>query len=139
MILFNTLGYNIILDLDMPEKTVIIVAHGSKKNEANLEVIEYVKELNNYSKNVLIVFEYAFLEFTEPSIVSQIDKAAKTGSTQIILFPFFAVKGKHVSIDLPRIIDECKIKYPKINFRLTKYLGEIPGVKKLISNYLGTC
>ncbi len=46
------------------------------------------------------------------------------GCERIVIIPFFLFSGNHVTRDIPRIIAEEKVKYPKVNFIFTRNLGE---------------
>lgn len=65
----------------------------------------------------------AYLEINTPSIPEAIDRAARAGSRDIRVLPYFLLTGRHVLEDIPRIILEAKKKHPKTAIRLCPYLG----------------
>ena len=107
-------------------KAVLLVSHGSRIFRTKEEVKKIVKVLKK--KSGLGIFEFAFLEIESPSIPEGIDICVKKGAAQIIILLNFLNAGRHVDIDIPRIVREAKLKYPKIKFKITKPVGRHPRI-----------
>ncbi|RXI43978.1 hypothetical protein CRU99_06020 [Malaciobacter mytili] len=115
--------------------TLIIVAHGSKLESSNMEVIELVKNIKKENNSLHIT--YAFLELSKPSLLEEIEEQIKTGAKEIKVFPYFLAAGKHVKSDIPNIIEQSRVHYPNIKFELLPHLGICKGISSLIlSNIL---
>ena len=108
---------------------VLLISHGSRSAKTKEEVLELIEQLKLKSPHVL--FECAFLEIEHPSIPSGIDLCVSKGATQITILLNFLNSGRHVDEDIPAIIKEAQIKYPQINFRITKPVGQHTGIANL--------
>lgn len=115
-------------------KAVLFVSHGSRIAQTKTEVQEFVKILKKRSG--LAVFEYAFLEIESPNIPEGIDICVQKGATQITLLLNFLNAGRHVSLDIPRIVKEASLKYPKVEFTITKPIGQYNGIVDLFLDLL---
>ena len=61
------------------KEKVILVAHGSRKKEANEEILTLSKKLNAKMAKQGVVVCAAFLEMAKPSIEDEVKQAAKEG------------------------------------------------------------
>ncbi|MCF8068065.1 MAG: CbiX/SirB N-terminal domain-containing protein [Desulfobacterales bacterium] len=113
-------------------KTLLIIAHGSRREESNKEIAALADSITKISQDYFKIISHAFLEFTDPSADYQIEKLAGLGASEIIVFPFFLASGNHVIKDLPEILKSAEEKYPHITFKQTPHLGRIDGLKNLI-------
>ena len=107
-------------------KAVLLISHGSRIAKTKKEVKSLVKVLKKKSK--IPIFEYAFLEIESPSIPEGIDRLVQKGAKEILLLLNFLNSGRHVDIDIPRIVREAKCKYPEIKFKITKPVGQHLGM-----------
>ena len=104
-------------------ESLLVVAHGSRRQASNEEVISNVTLFKNcYAKEVDIVLT-AFLELAEPTIPDSIDCLVRLGSRKITVLPYFLAAGTHVVKDVPAIINEMKRKYPHVEFVITPHIG----------------
>lgn len=107
-------------------KAVLLVSHGSRIRETKTEVERLVNVLKN--KSPIPIFEYAFLEIESPSIPEGIDICVQKGATQIVILLNFFNTGRHVGLDIPKIVTEAQKKYPFLKFRITEPLGQHRGM-----------
>ncbi len=81
-----------------------MVAHGSKKGLSNDEfqnlANKIISEDTDFEK-----IDAAFLEFATPNIATVVKKQIEQNIKKIYIYPYFLNSGKHVSIDLPNIIN----------------------------------
>jgi len=114
-------------------KSLLLVAHGSRKVSSNAAVEQLVDKLRQQlAGSGFDSITHAFLELTQPSIADGIKKLADEGSSQIVVMPYFLAPGVHVVDDLPDLIDVARKQYPSIDFTETPYLGEVEGMIGLI-------
>jgi sirohydrochlorin ferrochelatase len=111
-------------------KSLLVVAHGSRRQESNHEVRELAGRLraleNQYER-----IECAFLELAEPSIPGGLRQLIQTGSEEIVVLPYFLSAGRHVATDIPDEVDIVRAEYPAVTIHLAPYLGAasaIPGL-----------
>ena len=104
-------------------KYLLLVAHGSRRQESNEEVRELAQSLDSRSSDFDEVGA-AFLEIAEPLIPDGIVKAIEKGATEVVVFPYFLSAGRHVVEDVPADVDSVKEKYPDVKINIAPYLGE---------------
>ncbi len=114
-------------------KALILIAHGSKKEKSNEEFRELVDEIKNLNSNKYEKIETAFLEFVTPSIEDIVKDLVIQNIKTITFYPYFLNSGKHVSIDIPNIVNTLKIKYPNIEFNVLEHFGLSNKIASIIS------
>ncbi len=75
----------------------------------------------------------AFLERTEPDLVTTVAELVQKGVNQITIVPMFLGIGRHAREDMPLLVNKLQGIYPKLNFRLNPSIGEEPEVIRLIA------
>jgi sirohydrochlorin ferrochelatase len=119
-------------------KSLLLVAHGSRKESSNDAVEQLVSKLRE--KLVGSGFDeitHAFLELTEPSVPAGIKTLVDVGSTEIVVMPYFLAPGTHVVDDLPELVDDARKTHPLVSFVVTPHLGEVDGMVSLILQSAG--
>lgn len=117
-------------------KSLIILAHGSRRKESNLEIKDLTEAVKKISCNEYGHIEYAYLELAEPSLPEAIDNSVKIGALNITVFPYFLNSGSHVTQDIPEIIKTAKDKYPGCIFNITACIGMLEDMPKLILEHV---
>ncbi len=117
-------------------KTLLIIAHGSRRKDSNDEVRRLADRIRENSGPAFGLVVCAFLEISSPQMDSAIADLAEEGATSITVFPYFLAAGTHVANDLPRIVDEEKENYPTIHFEILPHLGALQGISSLILNHI---
>jgi sirohydrochlorin ferrochelatase len=112
-------------------KSLIIIAHGSKKKSSNNEVIDIVNTIQQSDTKYDIV-EPSFLEFAIPNLEKSIQVCIDKHAVDIDIYPYFLNSGKHVTVDIPNLIEEFKSKYPKISFVILPHFGQSTTIKDII-------
>lgn len=111
------------LSMDNPLifQALLIVDHGSMRKEANL-LLEDVADLLRNQKPGQIV-HIAHMELAEPSIGQGIEACIRDGATEILIHPYMLSPGRHVTQDIPALVEESSRKFPQIKFTVTPPLG----------------
>lgn len=104
-------------------KSLLLVAHGSRRRASNDEVKLLVERLRNHASGQFASIEYAFLELAKPSIPDAIDALVSQGCDEIVVLPYFLSAGTHVAEDIPAIVDDKKTQYPNIPIELAPHIG----------------
>ena len=118
----------------MANNALIIVAHGSRKESSNSEIIllgEKVKPLVDTQYDVV---KTSFLEFAAPSLKESITDCVKEEARDIVILPYFLAPGKHVTFDIPAIVKQMGIMYPEVKIVLKEHLGSAKGMASLLSS-----
>lgn len=113
-------------------KALIILAHGSRRQESNQEVAALVNEVRKISTNEYDAIEHAYLEIAEPDLPLSIKQTIENGASDITVLPYFLNSGNHVKRDIPAIIKQASKKYPSCKFRISSFIGMYKGMPDLI-------
>lgn len=113
---------------------VQLIAHGSRREEANADLEEVANRLRDHGGYDFIVASY--LEIADPSIPVAAQLCVATGATEVLLMPYFLSAGSHVTRDLQRHRDELNAEYDGVRFRLCPPLGLHPLMLEIICDRL---
>lgn len=117
------------------KKGFLIVAHGSRKSDANHHVVGLVDRLSNYFQTEM--FEPAFMRLASPTLEDSIRTLASKNIDQLIAYPYFLVKGVHFTKDIPKLIEDVVNKLErKISFKVMDPIGHHPKIIDLIQENL---
>jgi sirohydrochlorin ferrochelatase len=103
---------------------LLLIAHGSRQDEANADLLHAVAELRRLPDYELV--EAAFLELAQPDIDSGARQCVAAGAEHIILLPYFLSAGVHVSRDLNEARQRLTNRYPGQRFSLAEPIGRHP-------------
>jgi len=112
------------LQAQFPMKSLLLVAHGSRRAESNAEIAVVAKSLSDRVESKYAQTGYAFLELAEPSIPDGIDALVKNGATDVTILPYFLSAGRHVHEDVPEIVNLKKKELNDVNIHIAPYIGE---------------
>ncbi len=118
----------------LPSNALIIVAHGSRKESSNAEVMELGTKVKPLVDAHYDVVKTAFLEFAKPSLEESIIASVKEGVTHIVILPYFLASGNHVTRDIPAVVEQMEIIYPEVKIELKEHLGSAEGMVSLLSS-----
>ena len=116
------------------KKAVILLGHGSIREQANVEVRVMWKMMQEQLPELDI--RGSFVEVAEPTLEQTIDQAVSEGIERIVIVPMFLTRGNHLSNGIPRILEGVRQKYPEIQIDLTQHLGVDPLLAEIIKNRL---
>ena len=102
---------------------LLVIAHGSRRDESNLEIESLTNKIASFNTKVFDVVMPAFLEFAEPSIVEVIQKCSDIGAKKVTVLPYFLSAGVHITRDIPGEIQKASDQYPKLEIEITNYFG----------------
>lgn len=107
------------------KRALLIAAHGSRRPQSNDEIKHLANRVQQQVAANFDWVEHAFLELTEPSIESGIDRCVELGAQEVVVLPYFLSAGRHVAEDIPAIVQAKQAQYraQEIAIRLTNYLG----------------
>jgi sirohydrochlorin ferrochelatase len=114
-------------------RALLIVSHGSRRQESNEEVNQVCEQLKGYLGASFDIVHSAFLEIATPSIPDGIKHCVDEGSSSVTVLPYFLAAGRHVSEDIPSVVDAARKEYSGIVFSITNHIGAFEGMPRLIS------
>jgi len=112
-------------------KALLVVAHGSRREASNEEVRALVQRMAR-QPGPFDRLEAAFLELAEPSIPEGIRRLVEAGAEEVVVVPYFLSAGRHVSQDIPRLVEAARRAHPVSAIRLAPHLGSADGVAGLL-------
>lgn len=116
------------------KQAVILLGHGSIREQANIEVRNMWKMLAEQLPDLQI--SGSFVEVAEPTLEQEIGRLAEQGVERIVIVPMFLTRGNHLSNGIPRILEAMRQRYSHIQIELTRHLGVDPLLAEIIKNRL---
>jgi sirohydrochlorin ferrochelatase len=116
--------------IDDSKTAVLLIAHGSRRAEANAELMrlaELVRATNRYP-----IVETAFLELAEPTIPDGARACVRHGAARVRMMPYFLSPGVHVKNDLEQFRATFSQEYPEVEFRVCEPLGLHPQLVEVV-------
>lgn len=113
-------------------KSLILVAHGSRREASNQEIRDLTRVLAGRAGSDFDQISCAFLELAEPSIPDGIEQAVGAGANEVVVLPYFLSAGRHVAEDIPELVDGKRKQYPQVDIRITPYIGKAEAVTDLL-------
>jgi sirohydrochlorin ferrochelatase len=104
-----------------PSTALLLIAHGSRRREANEDLDYLVAELRRRGAYSIIATSY--LELTEPTIADAGAACVAQGARRVILLPYFLSAGVHVREDLAEARLDLAKRFPEVEFLLAEPLG----------------
>jgi len=117
-------------------KALVMIAHGSRQEEANAEFIALVQKVKAAAGPKYDFVEPCFLELASPSLPEAADQVIKNGATDVYIFPYFLNSGNHVLRDIPAMVDQLMKHHPHHTFTILPYFGTIEHIAELISHHI---
>ncbi|ABD09913.1 hypothetical protein ThrDRAFT_04168 [Frankia casuarinae] len=113
---------------------LLVIGHGSRRDEANATVRELAHRLLVDPGHVVDpghaaapwtwgAVEAAFLEIAQPDIATGYATLADAGCTEIVAYPFFLFDGNHTRRDIPAALEGARCRHPTTRWVLSEPLG----------------
>ena len=114
-------------------KALLLVAHGSRRAESNDEVVALADELRSKCAGQYCVVNAAFLELAHPLIPAGIERCIAEGAQAIRVLPYFLNSGRHVTEDIPNIVNEASQRFPGVDITVAPHIGASPLMMGLLT------
>ena len=111
---------------------LLLVAHGSRREESNLEVVSLSKKMEKFNSNPFDKVMPAFLEFASPSIPEAIEKCNEIGANSVTVLPYFLSAGVHINRDIPSEVENASQDFPNLNITIANYFGSREEIAELL-------
>jgi len=125
------------LPIDTTELGVILVDHGSRRDESNRLLLDVVREFALATG--LPVVEPAHMELAEPSIATAFGRCVERGAKTVVVFPYFLLPGRHWHDDIPRLAAEAARSHAGIRYLVTAPFGLHPLMSEVIGQRIAQC
>jgi sirohydrochlorin ferrochelatase len=116
------------------EGAVLLIAHGSRREEANLDLVRLADALR--ARAIFPIVEIAYLELAQPTILDGGRACVEQGARHVSLLPYFLSAGAHVTDDLEQFRCELAGQFPQVRFNLCKPLSMHPLLIEIVIDRL---
>ena len=109
------------VDLVTTDIGIIIIDHGSRREESNQYVItvaQNFKESEDYE-----IVEPAHMELAQPDLAAAYDNCVSHGAKYIIVHPYFLAPGRHWHEPIPALASAAAANHPQTCCVVTAPLG----------------
>jgi sirohydrochlorin ferrochelatase len=117
-------------------RALVVIAHGSRSRDANQEFRQVLDKLDG-SRLGYAHIEAAFLEVAEPSLPAVVECLSRCAVEAIDVYPMFFNCGRHVSRDIPALIESIGQQHPGISLTLLPYFGSFDGLAPAMGEHIG--
>ena len=114
----------------MARTALLLIAHGSRRAEANADLENLAADLRN--RGLFSHVQVAYLELAEPTIATGAEACVRVGADEVILLPYFLSPGVHVTEDLTKARADLAARFPRVTFRLAPPLGRHPLLAEIV-------
>jgi uroporphyrin-III C-methyltransferase len=105
---------------------ILIVGHGSRREEANADVREAARHIARRGSFACV--EPAFLEIVSPTIEEGFARLVRRGADHVIVHPYFLSPGRHTRGDIPVDVQAAASRHPAVTYQITEPLAAHPSV-----------
>ena len=113
-----------------------MIAHGSRRETANIEFRETVSQVARDLADVYEHTEAAFLDCISPTLNEAAKALIEGGAGRIDVYPFFLNRGKHIDRDIPELVDALNRSNPACEIKLLDYLGKSVALPELVEQHI---
>src|SRR6266508_3522067 len=100
---------------------VLVVGHGSRREEANEDVREAARRIGARGDFPLV--EAAFLEIVRPTIDEAFTRLVELEAHHIIVHPYFLSPGRHTRGDIPVEVHKAAACHAHVSYQITEPLA----------------
>lgn len=118
------------------KKSLLVVAHGSRREQSNDEVRALVSKMSSMDHNFFEI-KAAFLELAEPLIPNGIKQLIESGANHVVVLPYFLSAGRHVVEDVPADVKIIQDEHPDITITIAPYFGSANEVSDILFKQAG--
>ncbi len=109
---------------------IIIVSHGSPQEATQHGFVRLVRRVASRlgTEHVLP----AFCTSARPNIADQVAAFRAQGLRRIAVLPYFLHSGRHVTIDIPAVLEQCRRQYPELTLECLPSLENDPALEDVL-------
>lgn len=125
------------MDATAAKTGVILVDHGSRREESNQLLLKVVDAYRQHSEWQIV--EPAHMELAEPSIETAFNRCVERGAELVIVFPYFLSPGRHWHSDIPTLAAKAAEMHAGVRFLVTAPLGLHDLMLQVIDQRIAHC
>jgi sirohydrochlorin ferrochelatase len=116
---------------------VILVDHGSRRDESNALLLDVVRDFA--ANSGFSIIEPAHMELAEPSIATAFARCVERGANTVIVFPYFLLPGRHWNEDIPRLAAAAAAQHAGVRYLVTAPFGLHPLMAEVMQQRIWHC
>ena len=120
-----------------PELGIIVVDHGSRRDESNRKLLEFVEMFRGIAPCRIV--EPAHMELASPSIAEAFDRCVERGATRVVVSPFFLLPGRHWQQDIPQLAAAAAARHSGVEYLVAAPLGLHPLLAQALNDRIHQC
>jgi sirohydrochlorin ferrochelatase len=113
-------------------RALLLVAHGSRREESNAEVRRLGEVLASYAGSRFQHVACGFLEHASPGIPEGIGACVAAGAREVVVVPYFLAAGTHVMEDIPRLVEAARHLHRDTVITVAPHMGSAAGLVQTI-------
>jgi sirohydrochlorin ferrochelatase len=114
-------------------RAVVLVDHGSRRDEANALVGELARALAPEPGRIV---KTAHMEIAEPTLAQAIEACVAEGAAEITVLPVFLAPGRHTLEDVPAQATEAAARHRGVVVRVAEPIGRHPLLVEILRERL---
>lgn len=109
---------------------LLVMVHGSPRPESNEDMFRVVEEIRTRGSHGMVAV--GFLDCNEPDIATAIAECVERGAREIVAVPYFLHSGRHVTRDLPDLLEAAMEDHPGVVIRMGPFIGSRPEIADVV-------
>lgn len=109
---------------------LILLGHGSRVPDAGNSMIQVADALRE--KGGFTMVEYCNMSRLGPHFDETLDRCVTSGARDVLVLPYFLHNGLHIKLDVPAMMQQAVLKYPRVRLVFGKNLGFDPLIVQLV-------
>ena len=114
----------------MRDHAIVLFSHGSLLCGSAQRLHEVAQQMRAHAEGRIV--EIGFLNYTEPSFETAIERCVSQGASAVTVAPYFLAAGKFVTTDLPPKIAWAKRTYPQLELLVAEPLRRHPALAEAL-------
>lgn len=103
------------------QRALILIDHGSKLREANEQIAKVASLVAKRCPHIFVTF--AHMELAKPDLMDAFTQCVENNASNITVCPFFLFPGRHCTVDIPRMAEDCSSRFPNVSCKVAEPLG----------------
>ena len=100
---------------------LVLLAHGSRDAEWRAPFDQLTADAQASLSSVAV--RLAFLQLAEPTLEEIVAEANCARADTITVHPLFMAQGRHVNVDIERLMNDLSEVYPELELKLRTHIG----------------
>ena len=110
---------------------IVLFAHGSRDPRWREPIEAVARAIEARSPQTPV--RCAYLELAQPDLARAVHALVEAGVQRLRVVPMFLGMGKHAREDLPRLVEDARLRHPGVWIEVAGAVGEAPELVSLLA------